>query len=441
LIADIPLEAAECLDRDALAALQHRKLTHLLRLAKERSPFYARHLQGVDLDGVWSLETVPMLTKELLIAHSPPESTDLLTAELASAYIFRSGGTTGSPKFSPFSFEEFRRIAGMFLRTYGAAGLRPTDRVANLFAAGSLYASFVFINRLLEEMGCLSFPFTGNAPAEVVGRHLELFPINTLVGFPTWLLEVVQRMSPEAQAKIEKIFYAGEHLYPEEQAYLHERLPNLQVLASAGYGAVDTGIMGFQCQHSTGSVHHVHADQVLFEIVDPATMRPVTGEEEGLLLITTLDRFLMPVIRYAIGDRARWVEEPCACGRTLPRFALLGRNDDLRIGYATVASDEIMRAVGEHSALTSTVQMIKEREDMRDRLIVHAEARTEFAGDREALAADLKASIFRHKPDLYKLVQTGHVHDVAVRVLGLGEISRMPVTGKVRRTVDRTLDS
>lgn len=440
MIADIPLEASERLDRDTLEALQHRKLWHLLRLAKERSPFYGRHLQDIDLEGTWALEAVPPLGKDLLIANSPPESTELLTGELTAAYVFRSGGTTGSPKFSPFSFEEFRRFTAMFLRTYGAAGLRPSDRVANLFACGSLYASFVFINRLLEEMGCVNFPFTGNAPAEVVGRHMELFPINTLMGFPTWLLEVVQRLSPEAQAKIEKIFYAGEHLYPEEQAYLHERLPNLKVLASAGYGAVDTGIMGFQCPHSAGSVHHVHADHVLLEIVDPATQRPVTGSEEGSLLITTLDRFLMPIIRYEIGDRARWVTEPCACGRTLPRFELLGRNDDLRIGYATVAYDEVMRAVADHPGLTSTVQMVKEREDMRDRLILQAEVRAEFAGDCSALASDLKASLFRHKPDLLKLVQSGHIHDVTVVVLGLGEIPRMPVTGKVRRTVDRTLD-
>lgn len=441
MIADIPLEASERLDRESLAALQQRKLEHLLALAKERSRFYAQHLRGVDLDGAWSLETVPPLTKDLLIAHSPPESTELLTGELEAAYVFRSGGTTGSPKFSPFSFDEFRRIAALFLRTYGAAGLRATDRVANLFASGSLYASFVFINRLLEEMGCVSFPFTGNAPAEVVGRHMELFAINTLVGFPTWLLEVVQRLGPEARSKVEKIFYAGEHLYPEEKAYLHETLPNLEILASAGYGAVDTGIMGFQCQHSTGSVHHLHADQVLFELVDPATMRPVSGDEEGLLLVTTLDRFLMPIIRYSIGDRARWVEEPCACGRTLPRFALLGRNDDLRIGYATVAYDEVMRAVAEHAMLTSTVQLVKEREDMRDRLVVHAEVRADFAGDADALASELKASLFKHKPDLAKLVATGHIHDLTVRVRGLGDIPRVPVTGKVRRTVDSTLDS
>lgn len=441
MIPDIPLEAPERLDRNSLAALQRTKLQHLLRLAKERSPFYGRHLAGVDLTGDWSLAAVPPLTKDLLIAHSPPESSELLTGELEAAYVFRSGGTTGSPKFSPFAYDEFRNMAAVFLRTYGAAGLRSTDRVANLFASGSLYASFVFINRLLEEMGCVSFPFTGNAPAEVVGRHLELFPINTLVGFPTWLLEVVHRLSPEAQAKIEKIFYAGEHLYPEEYAYLRERLPSLKVLASAGYGAVDTGIMGFQCPHSTGSVHHVHADHVLIEIVDPATWRPVEGEEEGSLLITALDRFLMPIIRYEIGDRARWVPEPCACGRTLPRFALLGRNDDLRIGYATVAYDEVMRAVADHPELTSTVQIIKEREERRDRLILQAEVRPGFEGDQESLSSALKASLFRHKPDLEKLVGTGHVHDVTVVVRALGEIPRMPVTGKVRRTVDRTLES
>lgn len=436
MIAPLPLESVERLSDLDLAELQRRKLAELLGVAKERSPFYRRQLAGLTLDGAWSLDAVPPLTKELLVAHSPPESTELLTGELAAAYVFRSGGTTGQPKFSPFSFEEFRGFIPKFLRTYGAAGLRPSDRVANLFAAGSLYSSFVFINRLLEEMGCVSFPFTGSAPAALVGRHMELFSINTLLGFPTWLLEVIEKLPTKVLPKVEKIFYAGEHLYPEERAYLHDRLPNLQVLASAGYAAVDTGMIGFQCAHGEGGIHHVHGDHVVVEIVDPRTYRPAP---EGILLITTLDRFLMPIIRYVIGDVARWVDGPCACGRTFARFELLGRNDDLRIGYATVAYDEVMRAVAEHPGLTSTVQMVKDRVEMRDRLTLNVEVRPEFAGDRTELEASLTAALYRHKPDVAKLVETGHIHAVSVQLHDLGAIPRMPVTGKVKRTLDRSL--
>ena len=440
MISDVPLDPSETVTASELVALQARKLEALLELAKSRSRFYQAHLKTLNLERSWFLEALPVLTKHHLIAHTPPESEDLLTGPLESAYVFRSGGTTGQPKFSPFSFEEFRRFTAMFLRTYQAAGLRSSDRVANLFACGSLYASFIFVNRCLEELGCVSFPFTGSAPFDVVGRNMELFPINTLMGFPSWVLEVVQRLPRTVLPKVEKIFYAGEHLYEEERSFLFESLPNLRLIASGGYGAVDTGLMGYQCPHCTGNVHHALADHVLLEIVDPATFQPVPEGEEGSILVTTLDRFLMPLIRYDIGDRGRIIPGNCACGRSLPRFELLGRNEDLRIGIATVGYDEVMRAAADHPELSSVLQLIKQREDMKDQLIVKVEVRPDFHGDRSDLARSFEASIYRHKPDLEKLVLGEHIHPLKVALFHLGEIPRVPVTGKVRRIIDQTLD-
>lgn len=437
---DIPLEGIERASGAELVALQAQKLVTLLELAKSRSNFYSEHLSDIDLERSWFLADLPILKKQHLVQHSPPESEALLTGPLESAYVFRSGGTTGTPKFSPFSFDEFRRFTLMFLRAYGAAGLRSSDRVANMFVSGSLYASFIFVNRCLEELGCVNFPFTGSAPIDVIGRNLELFPINTLMGIPSWVLEVVQKLPPTALSKIEKIFYAGEHLYAEERQYLHDLLPNLRLIASGGYGAVDTGLMGYQCHACEGDVHHTLADHVLLEIVDPVSRRPLRDGEEGIILVTTLDRFLMPLIRYDIGDIGRMVPGACACGRTMPRFELLGRNEDLRIGIATVGYDELMKAVGEHHELTSNLQLIKERDGMKDRLIVKVEVRPEFQGDRGTLARSLEAAIYRHKPDLQKLVQNEHVRPLKVALFYLGEIPRVPVTGKVRRIIDRTLE-
>lgn len=440
MIGDIPLEAVETLSPDALAALQREKLAALVKRAQNHSPFYRDHLKGIDADAAFDLEAIPPLTKDLLVQNSPPVSDALLTGPLAGAYVLRSGGTTGSPKFSAFSNDEFRQVTDLFKRTYGAAGLRSSDWVGNLFVAGSLYSSFVFINRVIEEMNCVNFPFTGNAPAETVAQNMGRFSINTLMGIPSWVLEVVQKLPEEVLPKIQKIFYGGEHLYVEERTWLHDRLPNLQVIASGGYATVDTGLIGFQCPHGDGAVHHVHSDHVLFEVIDAATYQPLPEGEEGLVLVTELDRFLMPTIRYAVGDMARMVPGDCPCGRTFPRFELLGRNDDLRIGIATVAYDEVIRAVAELPELTTNVQLVKERDLMKDRLTVKVEARPGYTGDRADLAWRLRAAVLRHKPDLAKLIQTGHVLDLGVSVFDLGEIPRVPVTGKVKRTLDRSLN-
>ncbi|MEB3186609.1 MAG: hypothetical protein VKP72_04130 [bacterium] len=439
---EYPLSPVETLDAAKLRSLRVRKLRELLAIARAGSPYYADRLAAFDLASLVSPEGLPVLDRHALRAHVPPNGSDLLTGPLEAAYVFRSGGTTGSPKFSAFSRDEFRRIVPIFQRTYGAAGLHAGDHVANLFVSGSLYASFVFVNRMLEEMGCVNYPFTHHAPAETVNRHVGWFPINTLVGITSGVLAAVAGLEETSASRIEKVFYGGEHLHDDERVWLRERLPNLRLLASAGYGAVDTGILGFQCTYATGAVHHLHADHVWLEIVDPETFAPVADGDEGTVLVTMLDRTLMPLLRYDLGDRARWIEGACPCGRNSPRFELLGRQDDLRIGIATVAHDEVVQAATSVRGLTSRLQMIKEREDRRDRLVVRVELLESLpAGARDQLVVALDAALRRVKPDLGTLVDTGHIHPLVLELLEPGSVPRSPVTGKVIRTRDLTLEA
>lgn len=425
----------ERMEPDERRAWIDRRLAERVAHAQTHAPFYREHLAGVTLSGLADMPALPVLEKGPFMAASPPDGEGTLTGPMASAYVFRSGGSTGDPKFSLYSHDEFRRTEEIFVRTYTAAGLRPEDRVGNLFAAGSLYASFVFVNRLIEELGCLNFPFSNTASPEVVATHVKMFGINVLVGFPSWLMQVGEAIAREG-ARIEKIFYAGEHLYAEERRFLEEAL-GCTVIASAGYGAVDTGLMGYQCERMSGRVHHVHADHVVLEFVDPETKRPVAAGEEGLILVTNLDRALQPVIRYNIGDLGRWIEGACPCGRQTPRFELLGRGDDaLRIGYASVTYDEVSQAFAGVPELTATIQMVKEREAHKDKLRFRIEVPSPDRLDHAALSARLSAALSAAKPDIGKLLETGYIQPLAFEFLPPGGIPRLAVTGKLKRTLD-----
>lgn len=427
------LESVESLSPEAIGSLVDAKLAALVTLAAEQSPFWREHLNGATATGRADWAELPVLHKDALMAESPPHGERSLTRPLGDAYVFRSGGSTGDPKFSVFSNDEFRRYVGYFRRAYGAAGIEATDKVGNLFACGSLYASFIFVNRMLEDLGALNFPFTAGAAPDVVARHVRLFGINTLMGFPSWLLQVAGALAEEG-LKVEKIFYAGEHLYDEERRYLRETL-GATVIASGGYGAVDTGLMGYQCPHTHGGVHHVLADHTYLEFVDPETFRPVAPGEEGLILVTSLDRTLQPIIRYNIGDMGRLLPEPCPCGRNAPRFELLRRGDDvLRIGYANVTYDEMAAALAGVPGLSATVQMVKTRSEMRDRLGFRIEVPAPVDGAR--MAGELTARIAAAKPDIGKLLATEYIHPIAFEFLAPGEIPRLPVTGKFKRTLD-----
>ncbi len=378
-------------------------------------------------DAVTVLGKLAPLTKEELLDHGPPLRTDMLTRPLGDAYVFRSGGTTGKPKFAVFANDEFRALVGPFIRSYRAAGLALGDRVANLFTCNSLYASFIFVNRCLEEMGVLNLPYTMAAPPDLLARQWDLFGLNTVLGFPSHLLQVVPAIGP---GKVEKLFYAGEHLYEDDRRVLREKF-GVKLIASAGYGAVDTGLMGFQCSHCTGSVHHVLDENAILEIVNPETYQQVPAGEPGLILATVLDRLLMPVLRYSIGDMGRWLPgDVCPCGAPERRFELLRRGDDvLRIGIANVAYDEIHEAVGD---IAAALQLVKEREGGRDRLKLRMEPRDGKVPDEV-----LRDRIYLVKPDIPKMVGSGHIFELVFEWLAPGELPRSPLTGKLRKTEDR----
>ncbi len=429
-------DAIEAADAEVLGALVDAKLRALCAAARAGSPFHRERLAGVNVAGRADLVRVPILTKDDWVAASPPRSDAALTQPLGGAYVFRSGGSTGEPKFSIYAAAEFAASMAYFRRTYVSAGLRPGDRVANLFAAGGLYASFVFVNRLLEELGCLNFPYTAAAPADVVADGAARFGIDTLLGFPSLLLQVAPALAARG-VRIRKVFYAGEHLHAEDRAALIAQL-GCEIVASAGYGAVDSGLMGYQCEAMTGGEHHVLADHAWLEVVHPETLAPVPEGDEGLLVVTNLDRLLHPVIRYRVGDLARLVPGPCPCGRTTPRFELLGRGDDaLRLGYATVTRAEVLAAFAGSPGLTSAVQLVKRREDGREALLVRVEVPAQ--ADAEGLAARLTARLLDAKPDLAKMAAAGNLAWPRVEVLAPGAIPRVAVTGKFRGTIDETL--
>ena len=430
------LDPVETLDAAALGALVDGKIRALVAEARAGSPFHAARLAGLEVVDRAGLARVPLLDKDAWMAASPPRAEAALTRPLGGAYVFRSGGSTGDPKFSVFAAAEFAASMAQFRRSYGAAGLRPGDRVANLFAAGGLYASFVFVNRLLEELGCLNFPYTAAADPEVVADGAARFGIDVLLGFPSWLLQVAPALAARG-VRIRKIFYAGEHLHADDRAALVSQL-GCEIVASAGYGAVDSGLMGYQCEAMAGGEHHVLADHAHLEVVHPETHAPVPPGDEGLLVVTNLDRRLHPVIRYRAGDLARMVPGACPCGRTAPRFELLGRGDDaLRLGYATLTRAEVLAAFAGEPGLTSAVQLVKRREAGREALLVRAEV-PDPAQDA-ALAGRLRARLLAAKPDLAKLVAGGSLAEPVVEVLGRGGIPRVAVTGKFRGTIDETL--
>ncbi|MEB3196934.1 MAG: acyl-CoA reductase [Candidatus Sericytochromatia bacterium] len=394
------------------------------------SPYWRDRLPGVPLKDETDWLALPQLRKADLVAHTPPAGDALLTCAPApegGGHWLRTGGSSGDPKLSIYGYDDYEADMARAARGAWMAGLRPGQKVANLFFAGDLYGSFLSLNRVLELVGANSFPLTHFAPIESVLTCLRQFQIDTVMGLSTYVQAVLAEVAKAPEGiTIRQVYYAGEPFHASERQRLRETL-GITRIASIGYGGVDAGPMGYACSHCTGNVHHVHDDHVYLEILDPQTGQPCPAGKVGEVLITSLNRRVMPLLRYHVGDLARWLPEPCACGAQAPRFELTGRVEDLvSVADARLNYGEIQAVVAEHGAFSASPQLILADDP---RVTVRVESLAPRPAEDPVIGA-LKSSLEARVPGLAPL-------NWSLEIVPAGGLERVGRTGKVIRVIDR----
>ncbi|HAZ09392.1 MAG TPA: hypothetical protein DCZ01_12940 [Elusimicrobia bacterium] len=393
----------------------------LLDQARAESPFYRRRLKRLGRDA--GLSRVPPLTKRDLYANTPPKSKALLTWE-GTGLVFASGGSTGKPKFSLFTQDEFDETCRWLALGLRRSGLKEGDVVANLFMAGNLWSSFTAISRALRQLPVTELPIGGNASPQDALEALRVFHATAVVGLPATLLDIA-RLAREKKVRglsVRKVFYAGEGLSPAAAEELRRSL-GASLIRSAGYASVDAGLIGYQCRDCGPGEHHAAGLQHM-EIVD------------GEILATNLVRRWMPIIRYRTGDLGRWLA-PCRCGDPAPRFLLRGRRDDrLNVGGAHFDLEDASRAVGDVKGLSPLHQAVISIKGNRDCLMIRVERRGRDARRDGALAAALGRALLARSLELRDCVARGWLAPPAVEVLAPGGLPRNPRTGKIRAVAD-----
>ncbi|MCE7870002.1 aldehyde dehydrogenase family protein [bacterium CPR1] len=422
------------LDPTPARSEKSERLLNLLEYARDRSPFYHERLKEIELDQPGALLEIPLLTGAEIRANTPPVGQGLLTGPFEGAYVFASGGSTGAPKFSLYTYEEWNEVTDILASVYEVAGLSSSDVVANLFMAGNLWTSFLAASEALGKIGGVTLPIAGNAELALVMRYLDMFRPTAMVGLPSVLIQIAETAERQGlQLKIPRILYGGEHLYREAREYLG-RVLGAETVLSAGYASVDGGPIGYQCPHLTGGVHHLLYHSQYLELLDPASGRPVEPGEVGEVVITCLNRRLLPLIRYRTGDMARQVEHDCACGRRTPLFELKGRADDVvRVGTVSVYPEDVAAALDAVSGLSHLFQLVATREGAADSLTVKVES----ASDGAELASRARESLLSRSGELEEALREGWLRRLEVELLPPGELPRIPRTGKIRRVVDQ----
>jgi len=427
----------EALPQGEREVIMRARLKEILIYARENSPFYRERLAQADLNSANPLKNVPYLIAQNLRDNLPPVNRNLLTSLDNGFTVFQSGGTTGIPKTSLFTHEELEIINRCNARGFFGVGLTEHDRVANLWAVGGLYMTFVHMNRCLQQYGCMSFPFSNQTPVDFVKTVTELFNINCFSGITSVVLNALREMDQKdrGKIKIEKVFFGGEHIYDADRNELQDRF-GVKVIKAPGYGTVDSWYLGYQCQNTTNGIFHAFDDMVHLEMLDEETGAEVPRGEVGMLFTTVFVRKLTPIIRFRVGDKARWLKEPCPCGRTTPLFELLGRGDDvLRIGYDSVDYNSVQALLATISGASGRLQMEKQRKDGKDLLILRIE--TDAPANKHAeMSKELDHKFIEARPSFREFMKKGTIWPLQIEWLAEGKLPQNSRTGKLVRIID-----
>ncbi len=382
------LPEIECAPPALRDELIFRKLKSQLDYAWERCPFYRRKWEeaGVSpatLKSLADLARFPVVRKPELRqaqAEHPPYG-DYLGIELSEvARIHGTSGTTGRPTVFGIGSEDWARVALAHARVLWGAGIRPHDRIL-ICSFFSLYLGSWGALAGAEALGATVFPFGAGQAGQTlaaVGWARQLRP-TAFYGTPSYALhfaETAKREGIDPRALgFRTLFFSGEP---------GAGIPATKRLIEETFGGicVDMGSMAEmtpwmtngECRHRTGM--HLWQDLVYTQVCHPESFEPLPYGAEGTPVYTHLERTSQPMIRLVSGDRARWTDEPCPCGRTYPRLplGLYGRFDDMIVvrgeNIYPSAIEDVLRAT---EGFGGEFRVIVSRREQMDELLVRAE--------------------------------------------------------------------
>lgn len=327
-----------------------------------------------------------------------------------------------------------------------AGGLARGERVANLFYGGGMYASFLFIHGALRHAtkGALELPISGGGEPEEILHLVEELSVTTLAAVPTLLMSVAGKYHDNPKRwprlKIKKLLFGGESVFDDQREFLCRAFPGVTI-QSVGYASVDAGLLGYAHREDAVGVHRVFSPATIVEIVDEATGALITKSGVvGRLLVTSLTRKLMPIIRYPAGDLAMWVDEPGANAR----FKICGRADEAaRVGPVSLYYNDIETIAKTlvHSCagmIYAGMQMVVSHETARDCLLVRIGSVDEQnrGASSAALTEQFLEALFRERKMLKEWVVAGKIGQIQVDWVRPEQLEKNARTGKTRRIID-----
>jgi phenylacetate-CoA ligase len=432
-----PESALDYMPTDRLREVQLQRLKAVTALAYERVALFRERMyaKGVKPDDVRALDDVrllPFATKTDLRDTYPYGLFAVPMREVVRLHA--SSGTTGKPIVVGYTAPDMEVWKQVIMRTLYAAGFSRGDVVQNMFGYG-LFTGGLGLHDGIEGIGATVIPISGgNSERQImVMKDFGVTAVSCTPSYFIHLIEVAGKLGIDFKRDLKvKRGVFGAEPWTDQMRQFIETASGIKAYDIYGLSEIIGPGVAAECGCQSGL--HVFEDHFLVEIVDPKTLEPVPEGQEGELVITTLSKQAMPVIRYRTRDITAIEARPCACGRSIRRIRRISRRSDdmFIIRGVNVFPSQIETALLKTEASLPHYQIVLTRKSGLDRMEVRVEVTGEMLRDRLSEMEGLQRR-FAHS-----IEQITSLHTDVILVQP-GTIPRSE--GKAKRVLDHRNDS
>jgi phenylacetate-CoA ligase len=430
-----PVSAPDYLPVAQLRELQLRRLRAVVQRAYDhvalfRSRMEERDLTPRSIGSLADLARLPFTVKADLRDHYP---FGLFASPMHEVVrLHASSGTTGKPIVVAYTQEDVDVWASVMVRTFACYGLHRGDIIQNAYGYG-LFTGGLGAHYGAEALGATVVPASGgNTDRQIM--LLRDFGVTALCCTPSYFTHLIERaaeLGVDIRSLPLRVGVFGAEPWSDAMRERIERDSGITAYDIYGLSEIIGPGVAAECHAKAGL--HVFEDHFYPEIIDPETGAVLPEGAEGELVLTTLSKKAMPMVRYRTRDITTLIAEPCACGRTIRRIRRIGRRSDdmFIIRGVNVYPSQVEAALLAVEGTLPHYRIVLSRDKGLDQITVEVEVSPEVASDKVAALEDLRRRLAQSIERIVGIRTT-------VRLVEPHSIARSE--GKAKRVVDQRGD-
>ncbi|ADL58026.1 coenzyme F390 synthetase II [Methanothermobacter sp. CaT2] len=423
---------AECMSQEEKQELQLRRLQETVKRAYENVPYYNKRLNDLevfpeDIETLDDIEKLPFTTKNDLRDAYPFGMFAVPDEDIVEVHT--SSGTTGKPVVSGYTRRDLEIWSEVMARSLTMGMATKKDRIQNCYGYG-LFTGGLGVHYGAQKIGATVIPISaGNTKRQIeIMQDFGTTIITCTPSYALYLAEVLEKEGVDIESLNLKSGIFGAEMWTEEMRNAIEERLGLTALNIYGLTEIIGPGVAQECTEKNGL--HIFEDHFYPEIIDPKTEEKLPYGRKGELVLTTLTREGMPILRFRTKDITALRNDECGCGRTLVRMdRITGRSDDmLKIRGVIVFPSQIERALLKIKGLEPHYQIVVTRPEFLDELEVQVEASPKLFSDE-----------VKHVEEARRMIEK-HIHsEIGLRVnVTLVEPGSLPRSeGKAIRVIDK----